>query len=141
MTHEHLLSDAKKEGISRLVVGGVVSDGMKILLLRRKQDDFMGGILEIPSGKVEEGETLSSALTREVKEETGLDISSIGRYLGHFDYLSKSGRKTRQFNFMVEVKRPFNVVLTEHDEYKWLTPDEAKEKVTGELKGIISLVS
>ena len=69
--------------------------------MRRRQDDFMGGISELPSGVVEEGETLGEALVREVEEETGLELIRRGDYVGFFDYLAGSGRATRQFNFQV----------------------------------------
>ena len=34
----------------------------------------MGGILELPSGNLECGETIQEGLIREVKEETGYDV-------------------------------------------------------------------
>jgi hypothetical protein len=36
----------------------------------------------------------------EVAEETGLTVTVLGAYLGHFDYLSSSGKKSRLFNFI-----------------------------------------
>ena len=79
----------------------------------------MGGIFELPSGKVEAGEALDSALIREVKEETGLDVAAIRDYLGCFDYISGSGKKSRQFNFAVDVIVAEPVELQEHDAYIW----------------------
>ncbi|MEU7146170.1 NUDIX hydrolase [Nocardia sp. NPDC046473] len=64
---------------------------------------FMGGIWEPPSGKVDPGEALDETLIREVKEETGLDVAGIRKYLGEFDYRSGSDKKCRQFNFTVDV--------------------------------------
>jgi 8-oxo-dGTP diphosphatase len=51
----------------------VRADG-KILLCQRKADDHLGGYWEFPGGKVEAGETLEEALSRELLEE--LDIEA-----------------------------------------------------------------
>ncbi len=103
---EQLASDAGSNGIQQLVVGAVIEHEAKVLLLQRPADDFMGGIYELPSGKVEPGEALDAALAREVKEETGLDLDRITHYLGLFDYTSATGKPTRQYNFAVNVISP-----------------------------------
>lgn len=128
----YLMEMAKEDGIEKMVVGGIVRNGDKYLILSRKQDDFMGGIDEIPSGKLEVGETLFEAVIREVKEETNLDVTSIDGYIDYFDYLSGSGKKSRQYNFMVSVKDFENVKLTEHDEFKWQDINEcnSNKKIT-----------
>ncbi len=62
-----------------LIVNVAVIDGNKILLTRR--EDFEIWIL--PSGGVEDGESLAQAAIRETKEETGLDVeltSLVGIY-------------------------------------------------------------
>lgn len=116
---EKLTALAKADGIQQLVVGAVVQHEDKVLLLQRPDDDFMGGIFELPSGKVDPGESLDDALRREVKEESFLDISTIREYIGSFDYESSSGKKTRQFNFAVDVRAAEPIELTEHDAYLW----------------------
>ncbi|MER5550053.1 NUDIX hydrolase, partial [Streptomyces sp. NPDC002589] len=73
----------------------------------------------MPSGGVDAAETLTEALHREVAEETGLTVTAIRSYLAHFDYLSKSGKKTRQFNFTATTHESATVKLTEHDAHKW----------------------
>ena len=120
-----LVAGAGRDGARRLVAGAIIESAGRILLLRRKPDDFMGGIFELPSGRVEEGESLSRALTREVLEETGLAVAEITGYLGSFDYLSRSGSLTRQFNFCVTIAGKTgkeNVVLSEHDSFIWIEP-------------------
>lgn len=86
--------DLLKDGIEKVVVGAVIFLSQETpLLLRRTASDFMGGLVELPSGTVDKGETLIEALVREVKEETGLSVASIDSYIGYFDYLSGSGKK------------------------------------------------
>ncbi|MER7984130.1 NUDIX domain-containing protein [Streptomyces noursei] len=64
-----LVNDARAEGITGLVTAAVVTDADQVLFVRRHPDDFMGGMWEIPSGKVEDGETVLEALQRETVEE------------------------------------------------------------------------
>lgn len=110
---------ADADGITKHVVGAVITDDTgRILLLHRPAADFLGDLWELPSGGVEPGETLIGAVHREVTEETGLTITDIRCYLGHFDYTSGSGRPTRQFNFAAATTGS-EVRLTEHDDYKW----------------------
>jgi 8-oxo-dGTP diphosphatase len=108
-----------------------------LMLLRRPDDDFMGGIYELPSGKVDPGEALDQALIREVNEETGLHVRSITTYLGSFDYTSGSGKKTRQFNFAVQVAAADEIVLQEHDEYRWI-PVSDELPITDAVKEVLT---
>jgi 8-oxo-dGTP diphosphatase len=134
--YTHLVAEAADDGVQQLVVGAVIRHGDGVLLLRRPEDDFMGGIFELPSGKVEAQEPLDAALIREVKEETGLSVSRIGDHLGHFDYESGSGRKSRQFNFVVDVVAPGPVVLSEHDAFRWSALTEAPP-VTDAVRNVL----
>ena len=122
-----LLQDAAAQGIERMVVAAVIRDGDKALLLERRQEDYLGGMFELPSGVVETGETLDAALRREVAEETGFALSGIDRYLGCFDYRSRGGLLTRQFNFLVTVKWTPVVTLTEHASFAWVSVAELAE--------------
>ena len=115
---QQLLIDAQKDGVQKLVVGAAIYKNNKFLLVERVPSDFMGGFVEIPSGTVEAGEDLLTALAREVQEETGLIVTSVLKYLGSFDYRSSSGKKTRHFNFRVEVEDgEIKLNPTEHQAY------------------------
>ena len=120
--HDELISQAKSVGITRFVVGAVILSNNQILVLKRaSRESFLPNLWELPSGKVDQGEDLGTALTREVFEETGLSIGS-GRYVDHFDYKSKSGQATRQFNFLITYdvdKAEVKLNAEEHDEYMW----------------------
>lgn len=136
---EELNVEAERDGVQQLVVGAVVQHDGKVLLLQRPEDDFMGGIFELPSGKVEAGEALDAALKREVKEESGLDVAAIRDYLGSFDYTSGSGKKSRQFNFAVDVTAPEPIELQEHDAYTWTALTE-EPPVTDAVKDVLRAV-
>ncbi|WP_199815200.1 MULTISPECIES: NUDIX domain-containing protein [Streptomyces] len=122
-----LAADAEAAGIAKFVAAAVIEHDGRVLLLRRKPEDFMGGLWEIPSGKVEAGETLLEALRRETAEETGLTISTVHGYLGHFDYPNSRGGITRQFNFSTAVQKTEPIVLTEHDAHQWALISELPE--------------
>jgi 8-oxo-dGTP diphosphatase len=132
------MEGAKRSGINRYVVAAIITRNSEVLLLRRPESDFMGGIYELPSGKVEEDESLGDALYREVEEETGLKVKKIGRHLGHFDYESKGGEVTRQFNFAVEVEETMKIELTEHEQYLWYGKDDlSNHPVTSSVRRVL----
>ncbi|MFD0427488.1 NUDIX hydrolase [Streptomyces zhihengii] len=133
-----LIHAADADGITKHVVGAVIPNAEgEVLLLRRAADDYLGGLWS-PSGGVDAGETLTEALHREVAEETGLMVTTIETYLGHFDYLSKSGKKTRQFNFTAHVTHESDTVkLTEHDAHLWADRRE-QEQVSSVVRSVLA---
>ena len=136
--YEKLMREAQDTGIGRHVAGAVIRRGSTVLLLKRPEDDFMGGIYELPSGRVEKYESLDMALCREVEEETGLRVKEIEKYLGHFDYESGSGKLTRQFNFAVKVEEPVEIRLQEHDEHAWVDKSRLNRyQVTDSVKAVL----
>lgn len=137
---DYLLGKAKEEKIEKNVVGLVIVNRQgKILIMSRKSDDFMGGIDELPSGNMEIGEDILTALAREVKEETNCELNEILYYIDSFDYKSGSGKNARQYNFAIKVKETDNIVLTEHESYSWQTVEEIinNPKITHEVKNTI----
>jgi 8-oxo-dGTP diphosphatase len=57
-----------------LGVGALIIDEGRILLVKRGREPLKG-YWSLPGGAVETGERLEAALLREVREETGLDVS------------------------------------------------------------------
>ena len=121
---DNIYKNIQADNIQKIVVGAVIDMGEnKPLLLKRSCNDFMGGLVELPSGTVDKTESLEKALQREVLEETGLKIQKITSFLGTFDYLSGSGKKTRQVNFKVEVYNKDVKLSHEHEDYYICSPD------------------
>ncbi|MFF8373476.1 NUDIX domain-containing protein [Streptomyces lydicus] len=123
--------------IDRYVAAAAVLRDQKVLVVRRNSDDFMGGVWELPSGKVDTGESIQQALERELKEETGLGLRATGSIVGTFDYESRSGRRTRQVTFAVAADGT-DVTLTEHDAAEWINVEQAATwPVTEETRHVI----
>ena len=143
-TIEQLLEEARRDGIKKLVVGAVIVKDGQCLLLEREPADFMGGLVELPSGTVDPEEDLLEALAREVREETSLVIHSVQKYLGSFDYTSRSGKKTRQFNFLVETLSGVVIVNPkEHVSYRFIAPSDevmAALNISDETKKVLKVV-
>jgi len=55
-----------------LVVAGIIRQGDSILICQRPRTDAYGLQWEFPGGKVEDGESLPTALGRELEEELGI---------------------------------------------------------------------
>lgn len=58
------------------VAVGLLLRSDQVLIALRPKDSHQGGLWEFPGGKVELGESVEAALSRELKEELGVDIHS-----------------------------------------------------------------
>lgn len=56
--------------------GLILFKGKYLLMLRSGKEKIMPFMWDIPGGGIETGETISEALIREIKEETGINISA-----------------------------------------------------------------
>jgi len=124
---QQILHQSMIDGIQKIVVSAVIKHNNKFLLVERAPCDFLGGLITLPGGSMQENENLLQAIMREIKEETGLIITEVTSYLGSFDYASSSEKKVRQFNFLVKTKSG-NIKLdpTEHCKYYFLNSSDKK---------------
>jgi ADP-ribose pyrophosphatase YjhB (NUDIX family) len=123
----------------QLAVSGAIFRDDKVLLVRRARSPGKG-FYSLPGGWVEFGESLHTALHREVDEETGLRIEILGLAgwrevlptgpgAGHYLIMSFAARWTS--------REP--VLNDEHDDFKWLAPEEIGDlEVTGGLHEVIA---
>lgn len=138
MNFDNFVEEAKKDGVQKITTGAIVMDGNKILIVKRADDDFMGGLFELPGGGVDEGEALDAALIREVREELGLVVKRIIRFVDSFEYKSSSGKRTRQFSFVVEVENTDVTLSPEHTEFSWIKKEDIdKYNITESTKNTI----
>jgi 8-oxo-dGTP diphosphatase len=82
-----------------LGVGAIVLDGARVLLIQRARPPGMGQ-WSIPGGLVEVGETVESAVCREVAEECGLTIRLRG-LVGFVDRIVRDTAGRVQYHFVL----------------------------------------
>ncbi|KUJ84144.1 8-oxo-dGTP diphosphatase MutT [Microbulbifer flavimaris] len=63
--------------VIHVAVGVILGRDGRILIARRPDHLHMGGRWEFPGGKVEAGESVQEALTRELREEIAIDVEAI----------------------------------------------------------------
>lgn len=80
-------------------VAAVVIRNDAILLVKRGQEPSQG-VWGLPGGVVELGETIEEAVSREVKEETGVDISPV-RLLTVLDSVTKDESGKIRYHYIL----------------------------------------
>lgn len=60
--------------VVHVAVAVIINSAQQVLISRRPEHVYQGGLWEFPGGKVESGETAYAALCREIREELQLDI-------------------------------------------------------------------
>lgn len=121
---QQLTTAAEANAITQLAVRAVIPASGRVLLLKRRDDDSLDGMWELPTGTVELGETLVEAVTRVIRRETGLHVARVRSFLGSLDYQSENGQQVRQYSFVTEVVPTDQITLTRHGAYTWARPDE-----------------
>jgi ADP-ribose pyrophosphatase YjhB (NUDIX family) len=106
------------------VSAAIIRDG-KVLVVRRARNPALG-IYTLPGGGVETGETLMQAVTREVREETSMDIEPVA-LAGHREAIVRDaqGRVERHFVILCFAARWLSgepVLNEELDDARWLDP-------------------
>lgn len=77
----------------------VIRDGGRVLLVKRGGPPFRG-YWGLPGGAVELGETVATALVREVREETGLEVAA-GRFLDYVDAVSRDDAGRVRYHYVI----------------------------------------
>lgn len=104
------------------------ADG-RILMLQRKEpyhgEDFLRW--DVPGGRIDVGEPILDALRREVKEETGLDVTEIGQPFHAQDILHNPKLHVVRITYPVKVTGEITIGQNpsdEHSEFRWFQRDE-----------------
>ena len=111
------------------VCGAIKCDNEYLMVKRSLDDEDCAGFWEMPSGKLEFGETVGQGLRREIFEEIGIDIAPFEqKIIGISEYSSEKPEGTKysvQLNYVIEVPiKELHIKLSnEHTEFVWATRD------------------
>lgn len=103
------------------VAAAVIQVDGKYLAARRGPGQHLAGYWELPGGKVEPGETVTTCLARELHEEFGVN-ASIGEKLG--ENIHDYGDKVIRLIAHHVCDLTGTLALRDHDELRWLNIDE-----------------
>ena len=132
-----MVSPAQPSHPQLAVSAAIFRDG-KVLLVRRAKSPA-SGFYSLPGGRVEFGETLHTALHREVDEETALRIEIAG-LAGWREVVPGAGGGGHYLimSFAARWSSGEPVLNDEHDDFRWLAPESLGDlKITDGLPEII----
>lgn len=133
-----------KENSQKAVKALIFSKGKFLLLFKSGKEDVSPSEWDIPGGRVKPGESQEAALTREVREETGIDISSSKVLPIKTWEMKKDEFKLSGTDFLCVLSEPEKIKLgAEHTGSQWLSKEEimAGEEIPSWLKETVERAS
>ena len=107
------------------VVCGIIRDKRgRLLAGLRPKGKHLGGLWELPGGKVDPGETPEEALVRELREELGI-LVGVGLALEPISWEYESGG-IRLLSYACEILEG-ELVAMSHERIAWVGLDELEE--------------
>lgn len=111
-------SNAESEGQIAVVAAVVEREGTFLIALRPAAKRH-GMLWEFPGGKVRDGESISDALTRELREELEVSVSRVGETL----FTADDPGSVFDIHF-IETEIEGEPRAVEHTEVRWVRPAE-----------------
>lgn len=111
------------------ICGAIKCEDEYLMVKRSLDDEDCAGFWEMPSGKLDFGESVAQGLRREIFEEVGIDIINFNqKIVGISEYASNKPEGTKysvQLNYLIEVPtKELSIKLSsEHTDYVWATRD------------------
>lgn len=111
----------------------IINDSNETLLIKRtSKSKNEAGFWSKPGGKVEFGETVESAIIREIKEELDIDIELTG-FINFTNHIIKSeNQHWVALSYLAKINKgiPRNMEPEKIAEIKWFSFDNLPEKIT-----------
>lgn len=112
-----------------VIIYRINNNNLEYLLLHHTE-----GHWDFPKGKLEANETVEQAAVRELREEAGIDADLIAgfQHVISYQFTDKNGElvKKQVVFFLGQVEDAMVVISHEHQDFLWLSYDEAYQKVT-----------
>ena len=102
-------------------VAGIIWQGNKFLITKRKENALLGGLWEFPGVEIVSSETPIGSLRRKIKEEWAIDIN-IKKKVGYVKHAYSHFKITLTLYHC----QAQGSVKTMNREYRWITPAEIK---------------
>lgn len=116
-------------GVVDVYVIRPLPEGWKVLTVQRSADTRCPGAWETIHGRLDDGERPEDGAVRELREETGLNVSRLYNVTVQPFYLHMFGTVQLAIVFAAFVDEPADVRLgEEHQAYEWLSPHDAASR-------------
>ena len=119
--------------------------GLRQFLIVRRANPPAKGLYTLPGGRVEFGETLHEAVTREIIEETALDIDIVG-LAGYREMIMQEQKRHFVILSFAARWRGGEVILNDElNDFRWIEPDglgsfETTEGLAGIIDNAVRLI-
>ena len=120
----------KKVKILRVLVGGIIRKGNKILMIQEAQENCYGQ-WNLPTGKLDDGESIFEGAVREIFEETGCKV----KLTKVLPILSSRKPSLVRIIFLTELLEE-NIQFDKNEilDVKWMEIEEIKKMPRNELR-------
>jgi len=110
-----------------VIIHSLIINNGKLLILKRIEDTYEGGLWDLPGGTLRDGEDLSAGIKREAFEESGLKIENPGLFYYSSNIDIKKNKQFITIIFIAELSGDSPVVTidpNEHSQSKWIEPND-----------------
>ncbi len=107
----------------------IKNENNEFLVLTRpgdKRDKYLSE-LDLPGGKVDFGETLEEALSREIFEETGIRRYRLEKLINADSFITHVDKQLTVITYLVHTKEEKVTLSHEHVGYNWLSAEKIQD--------------
>ncbi|MDR3571571.1 MAG: NUDIX domain-containing protein [Candidatus Pacebacteria bacterium] len=120
----------------RAAVYGLLIKDDRLLMLRRFNTGWQDGNYGLPAGHLEAGESITEALRREVREETGIELRPGQERFVHVMHRTSNGRSYMDFFFVISEweGEPQNTEPEKCDDLSWFSLNTLPENTVPSVR-------